>query len=255
MNRHLITALDSFLRVTHLQYWPVRVRSGVAAGARWTLYPWSAYWRSLHEPALNAAVENLCDWTGRTCWDIGAHFGLYAVGLARRVGPDGQVAALEPNPQSFARLEHHRRMNRLHWLKPFQAAASDEAGTAMLYSYGTLKSTSTHLAYRGEDTTRIPTAIEVKKVKLDDLVASGELRLPSFVKVDAEGHGHHALAGARASLAAARPILVVGLHSSDEVNGVLNVLDPLRYEMKFIDGSDARTSNLPGKDVFFYPRD
>ena len=29
---------------------PVRVRSGVAQGARWTFFPYSAYWRGTHEP-------------------------------------------------------------------------------------------------------------------------------------------------------------------------------------------------------------
>jgi len=50
---------------------------------------------------------------------LGAHFGLYSVALALRVGPEGQVAAFEPNPVSFARLERHRRMNGLDRLKTY----------------------------------------------------------------------------------------------------------------------------------------
>lgn len=57
--------------------------------------------------------------SGWNCWDLGAHFGLYSVALALRVGPEGQVAAFEPNPVSFARLERHRRMNGLDRLKTY----------------------------------------------------------------------------------------------------------------------------------------
>ena len=49
----------------------------------------------------------------------GVHFGLYSAALALRVGHEGQVAAFEPNPVSFARLERHRRMNGLDRLKTY----------------------------------------------------------------------------------------------------------------------------------------
>ena len=65
--------LDWFLAVTRLQFWPVRVRHGIAEGARWTLYPWSSYWRGTQEPAMHRAVNELGDMAGGSCWDLGAH--------------------------------------------------------------------------------------------------------------------------------------------------------------------------------------
>lgn len=100
---------------------PVTIRRGAAQGTRWTLFPWSSYWRGTHEPEVQAAIMSLGggDISGWNCWDLGAHFGLYSVALALRVGPEGQVAAFEPNPVSFARLERHRRMNGLDRLKTY----------------------------------------------------------------------------------------------------------------------------------------
>ena len=146
MKRALHRSLDWFLALTGLQYCPVRVRRGVAAGARWTLYPWSAYWRGTHEPALQQALIALGDIRGWSCWDLGAHYGIYSIGLALRTGQEGAVAAFEPNPVSYARLEHHRRMNGLSNLKTFEAAVSDQAGSADLLTYGDLRSTTTHLS-------------------------------------------------------------------------------------------------------------
>jgi FkbM family methyltransferase len=240
------------LTQTPLGLWPVRVRAGIAAQARWTLYPWTSYWRGTHEPAVQAAVLAMIgsDIRGWACWDLGAHYGIYSIGLARRVGPSGQVAAFEPNPVSFARLARHRRMNRLPWLKLYPAAASDTTGTAELLTHGDLTTTTTHLLYDGE--LRVPASapIAVRSVRLDDLVDIGELRLPRIVKIDVEGHGHHALSGMAQALSAARPIVFIAFHSPQERAGALAVLEALGYTAQPI----GREPALLG-DFCFSPRD
>ena len=254
MNRVVTRSMDWILGVTGLQYWPVRVRGGVATGARWTLYPWSAYWRGTHEPELQRALMNLGDITAWSCWDLGAHFGIYSVGLAQRVGPSGAVAAFEPNPLSYARLERHRRMNDLTWLKVFNAAVSDRAGSADLLTYGDLRSTTTHLAYENETLGAETRPLGVKTLVLDELVASGELPIPRFIKVDVEGHAHKALAGAVKTLTAARPILIVAFHSAEEVNGVRAILDPLGYESSPISTHSGSSDAVIGHDLLFRPK-
>ncbi len=232
---------------------PVKVGSGVLKGARWTLYPWTSYWRGTHEPAVQAAIGQVGggDIKGWSCWDLGAHFGYYSVALAMRVGPGGQVAAFEPNPESFARLERHRRMNRLDWLKTYQAAVSDRAGGAELLTYGDLGSTSTHLRYDDEAVSKKSAPIGIQTLRLDDLVASGELRAPMFIKIDVEGHGSHAVAGMKATLAKARPVMIVAFHSKAEVDGVLGVLEPLGYTWTAIVAPPTDSDSLIGGDYLF----
>jgi FkbM family methyltransferase len=232
---------------------PVRIRGGVAKGARWTLYPWTSYWRGTHEPALQGAIGRLGggrirDWS---CWDLGAHFGFYSVALARRVGAGGQVAAFEPNPRSFQRLELHRRMNGLPWLRTYPVAVSDRSGAAELLTYGDLGSTTTHLRYDGETAGAPSAPIPVRSVRLDDMVGRGELRAPQFVKIDVEGHAHRALGGMRETVAASRPSLIVGFHSDREVEGVLGILGPLGYRWEAI--ASAAPATLMGSDYLFTP--
>ncbi len=233
---------------------PVRVRGGVAKGARWTLFPWASYWRGTHEPAVQGAIERLGngDIRGWSCWDLGAHFGFYSVALAIRAGPSGQVAAFEPNPRSFGRLERHRRMNRLTWMRTYQAAASDRSGSAELLTYGKLDSTSTHLRYADESPGQASAPIGIRALRLDELVKSGELRPPQFAKVDVEGHGHRALEGMRESVAQSRPVLIVGFHSREEVDGVLGVLGPLGYRWSPI-GPPPAPDSMIGGDYLFTP--
>jgi len=238
---------------TGLCYWPVHVRSGLAAGARWTLYPWSAYWRGGFEPELQHELVALGDITGWTCWDLGAHYGLYSVGLARRTGPTGQVVSFEPNPLSYRRLSRHSAMNSLHWLMPIEAAVSDVPGTAEFYTYGELESTTTHLPYEGETRGANCAPVNVRLIRLDDLVAGGEIRAPHFIKIDVEGHAHKALAGARAAIASTRPIVVVAFHSDLEARGVHTVLDPLGYVATRIATHSGSTDAERGHDFVFRP--
>ena len=194
------------------------------------------------------------DIRGWSCWDLGAHFGLYSIGLARRVGPEGEVAAFEPNPESFARLERHRRMNGLRQLKLFRAAVSDSEGTAELLTYGDLGTTSTHLPYEGESGVG-GEPVTVTTVILDGLVASGRIRAPNFVKIDVEGHGHHALAGAPRSLSDKRPVVIAAFHSDVEARGIIELLEPLRYSWTEIPQLVDRSSeSLAGRDFLFTPR-
>ncbi len=227
--------LVRILRLPPIARLPVRVRSGIAAGAAWTLFPWSAYWRGTHEPAVQARLIGLWDWTGKHVWDLGSHYGLFAVGLGRRVGPTGSVAAFEPNPLSLARLRLHVTRNHLPWVRTFPFAVSDTVGSQRFFAYEGLENTTTHLAYEGETwNASIPT-ITVESRRLDDLVAAGDIQAPDFIKLDVEGHGHKALAGARATLVAQRPVILMGLHSDLERDGILTLLEPLRYRITPID--------------------
>lgn len=242
------------MTLTRVALLPVRVQSGIAGGARWTLFPWTSYWRGTHEPKLQAALAALGggDIRGWSCWDLGAHFGLYSIGLAMRVGPTGQVAAFEPNPLSYRRLARHARMNKLPWLKLYEAAVSDQSGTAEFYTYGDLGSNVTHLPFDGETRQASCQPVIVRTVPLDQLVQSGEIRPPQLVKIDVEGHAHRALLGMQLTLRAHRPIIVCAFHSAQELDGVVDLIAPLDYDRREID-RDCKGPES-NHDLLFTPR-
>lgn len=231
---------------------PVRVRGGIAKGARWSLFPWTSYWRGTHEPAVQARLLQAGDWTGKHIWDLGSHYGIFAVGLGRLAGPTGSVAAFEPNPLSYDRLCLHVRLNRLDWVKTFPCAASDTTGSQRFFIYEGMETTSSHLAYEGEAWDETIATIQVNSRRLDDMVTAGEINLPDFVKLDVEGHGHKALEGAKASLAKSRPTLLIGFHSQQEIDGILAVLEPLGYRITPI-LPDAPTTPTVSFDYLFEP--
>jgi FkbM family methyltransferase len=219
----------------------------------WTAYPWTSYWRGLHEPDIQRVIASIGngDISGWSCWDLGAHYGYYSVGLAMRVGPSGEVAAFEPNPESFLRLERHKRMNRLNWLKVFESAVSNDSGSALLLPGAVHDSTESHLRYEDEGPNNHGAEIPVRTVRLDELVKAGQLRPPNFVKIDVEGHGHKALDGMREMLARCKPIVLIALHSSFEVEGVLGILKPLGYTWEAVTTPSIHPESMSGGDYLF----
>lgn len=66
----------------------------------------------IYEPALwQALVAEVRP--GDVVADVGAWVGLYSLAMGRRVMPGGRVYAFEPDPQSFALLAEHVRLNEL----------------------------------------------------------------------------------------------------------------------------------------------
>jgi FkbM family methyltransferase len=229
MIARLKSHLSAILGRTPLALLPVRVRGGIAKGARWTLLPYSAYWRGHGERDVEAAIHQLGNLDGACCWDLGAHFGIYTIGLALAVGPGGQVAAFEPDPRSHARCAHHVRMNKLANVALFNAAVGERASRDKLIIGGGLGATGNHLRYEDEPVKRGEHTIDIVTLQLDELVANKQIRPPRFVKVDVEGHGGKALAGARQTLAEHRPVLVMSFHSEFELDAARAVLSPIGY--------------------------
>jgi FkbM family methyltransferase len=244
--RRIRAVAGKILRQSPAYYWPVRVRSGLAKGARWTAFPYSSYWRGNTEMDVEEAIRNHGAMEGASCWDLGAHFGIYAVGMGMAVGPTGQVAAFEPNPVAFAKCARHVRMNHLHWVKLFNAGVADHQGPDVLILGSDADSSSAHVAYEDEPSDSISKTVSVNLLKLDSLVDTDEIRLPDFIKVDVEGRGAHALAGAFRSISASRPTIVMSFHSRWELEGTKQLLAPLEYA-----GHDPSGTRLAWDDCLY----
>jgi len=128
-----------------------------------------------------SAVERLLG-PGDVFVDAGANKGDFALFAAPLVGVDGQVVAVEPEPENFNWLEKSVRLNGFTNVSLLQLALSDEAGGfAQLHLS---KVSGWHsLTPRGSGGDTIPVAVQ----SLDDLIAAEEIPPPTGVKIDVEG--------------------------------------------------------------------
>ena|SRR5579862_7795099 len=108
-------AIKRLLRIKSrdTQVW-VQVRSGLSQGMWMRLHlPQEArLWRGEHELAVQDAILEAVR-PGAVVYDVGAHAGSLALGIARLVGPLGRVVAFEADSRNVENLRENRLRNRL----------------------------------------------------------------------------------------------------------------------------------------------
>ncbi len=132
---------------------------------------------------------------GDTCVDVGANFGWYTSLMAMMAGPDGNVHAFEPMPQSFAELEQNVALMGDRTNVSIQnLALGDRLDTVKIHLFPQLTSGHASLAVGAGAAS---TAFDCKMVPLDNYLQENEVENVDFVKVDIEGAELMFLKGAR----------------------------------------------------------
>jgi FkbM family methyltransferase len=130
---------------------------------------------------------------GAVAVDVGANIGLFTMALARRVGPEGRVHAVEPEPANARALALAVEAASYRQVRLHRVAAADRAGLMVLHLSGSNR--GDHRAVFRDGTRD---EIEVSAVRLDDLLAD-ETRV-DFIKIDVQGAEVAALHGLERTL-------------------------------------------------------
>lgn len=184
----------------------LRIRSGPLRGKRWIAASGSNFISGRYEPEKTAAIGETVR-AGDIIFDIGAHVGYFAVLMSGLAGPDGKVFAFEPRPLNQRYLTRHVRVNGCDNVEILHLCVGDHSGPALLE---TRTGTGTgHVSATGD------TAVEM--VSVDEMVESGRLPTPTFMKIDVEGGEMGVLRGALRTIKRARPRMVLATHG-DEID-------------------------------------
>lgn len=142
---------------------------------------------------------------GSTFVDVGANIGVFTIPLAKQVGTDGRVLAIEPSPRIFPYLRDNVQMNRLGNVRlqncaayhcdqsevPFYESPQDQFGMGSL----------------GAQFHEQPVAVPAQT--LDSLLEKEGLHHVDLLKVDVEGYEQSVFKGAQRLLSAPdAPILL-----------------------------------------------
>lgn len=185
---------------------PRKIVRGLASGYRICVSPPEnlAYLFGTAETHLQTIIKEYVG-DGDIVYDIGANIGYVSLSLAKRVGASGRVIAFEPVPRNVASFRENIRINRLANIQLLEFAASDRRGDAVIRFTESLSTAS--LVWHRSDPSA--TQLAIKTVSIDELVESGDIRNPRFIKIDVEGAEGNVLLGMRRTLAAAKPVLFV----------------------------------------------
>jgi FkbM family methyltransferase len=140
---------------------------------------------------------------GDRCLDVGANVGVHTIRLAKLAGPDGEVIAIEPDPDLARRASGNVQLNQVSNVRIIQAAAADRNATALLYRPGTVdanraRASLLHHAYLTGLAQEVPT------VTIDDIRPDRV----ALIKIDVEGAEAAVVAGAAATIARNRPAII-----------------------------------------------
>ncbi len=194
-----------------------RITGGPAEGLFWSLPTRSRFLKGTYEPGMAKFFhENLKD--NDTFWDVGAHFGYYSL-IASRTLTDGEVFSCEPSVENRWYLSKHIGWNRLQNVTIMPLAVGAEDGTC---SFGGDGTGSGHIGGTG-DTITVRSA--------DSLLAKGDCRTPTILKIDVEGEEANVLRGAESLLTTTHPMLIVATHGGSVHRECVAILNEYHYKV------------------------
>jgi FkbM family methyltransferase len=166
---------------------------------------------------------------GDVVFDIGANVGVYSLVASRLVGQMGTVFAFEPLPRNLTFLRRHIDMNNARNVTVFAAAVGAENGVASFAA--TASPAMGRLSVDGLD--------RVDVVALDELIASGDARVPTMVKIDVEGGELGVLHGGAQTFSRHHPMVFLATHGTAVHEPCCQLLRKWGYTLEAVGGGDV----------------
>ena len=174
---------------------------------------------------------------GMVVVDIGANIGVYTILVTEKVGENGKVIAVEPEPQNYNQLLENMRLNNFKNVIPQNIALTDHEGFENLYISSYSDGHSLLLRENEID------SIKVLVRTLDGLLEELDLKRIDIIKIDAEGSEIPILKGAEKTLKA-NPnvkIIVAAEHYPSEIEEVCQFLNKRGFKIKVSHSSIVMT--------------
>jgi FkbM family methyltransferase len=145
--------------------------------------------------------------------DIGANYGIYALSMAKIVGPRGHVWAFEPASSTAAHLAQSIARNGFGQITLINAALSNRQGTAQLGLWQNSELNSLRVNSGQQQKTEV-----VELTTLDHASDKFSWHGIAFVKLDAEGEEGRILEGGARFLSEESPLIMYELKFRNEVH-------------------------------------
>jgi FkbM family methyltransferase len=217
------------VKFRHLTKWllsPImlRIRSGPLEGRKWKASSGIRFIKGTYEPKNVDAIQKTVQ-PDDVAYDVGAHVGYFSVLMGDIVGSSGKVIAFEPRGLNLAYLQKHVSVNNCQNIEIVSKALGDHSGHAKLETR-----TGSGTGYVSETGNE-----EIEITSIDELVGSGALPAPTFLKIDVEGGEMAVLRGARNVIEKQRPRMILATHGDAIDAECRALLSEWNYVMRDID--------------------
>ncbi len=171
---------------------------------------------------------------GDVCIDIGANIGYYTLLMSRAVGPQGQVFAIEPVPETYDWLNCNVKETKSTNVKTFQLAISDSIGEAnLLYKYASdldacLQGEGIYMS-DSELGKNMEPKCKVATTTLNKFVTDNNITKLDFLKIDCQGADLLILKSALASINKFRPKIICEAIWQEAISKTEEFFDEIGY--------------------------
>jgi FkbM family methyltransferase len=225
----------------------LQVQKGLSQGMwmRLVLPEGARYWHGEHDPEMERALQTAV-WAGAAVYDIGAHFGYFALGVARLVGDTGRVVAFEGDPDNVVCLRENVSKNELEarLLVVHAAVWSNTSGDGISFRRGVEPRAQGGVeADESRPVAGNAELIRVPVITLDDFVARGG-PVPNVIKIDVEGGEHAVFEGAAELFANGRPLVIAEVHHVQAAEQIGRWLEAHQYRVRWNIGKEPYPRQL-----------
>jgi FkbM family methyltransferase len=175
-----------------------RFRADLSSFLEWQLWAFGSYEEHLAE------LFRYLTRPGDRCIDVGANIGVHAIRLAKLVGPNGSVIALEPDGQIAHKLNDNISLNDCTNVEVHEAAASETAGNRVVLHRPDTQDSNKGRASLLPHSYLTGAKESVITTTIDD-IAHGPIAL---IKIDVEGYEGTVVAGATRTIETSLPSII-----------------------------------------------
>jgi len=193
-----------------------------------------------HDQFIGAAIEKYGEYSGIEAGalgvltqpndvviDVGANIGALTVGLAKRVGPQGQVYAFEPQRACYALLQAQLALNQLRNVYAYNEALGAVEELQWLPAQDYRRQGNFGAVALNKQQGQHHEAVRVRK--LDD--ACGHLQTVGLIKIDVEGMEREVIAGGRELIGRTKPLLYVENDLPERSPALIALIQELGYRL------------------------
>jgi len=202
----------------------LKIRSGPLVGKKWKASSGIRFIKGTYEPKNVEAIQKTVR-EKDIAYDIGAHVGYFSILMGDLVGSGGKVIAFEPRRLNLNYLKWHISTNHCENIKIFVKALGDYSGHAKLETR--TGSGTGYISETGDENVEI--------TSIDELVESGILPPPTFLKIDVEGGEIAVLRGAQKVIEKQRPRMILATHGDKIDAECRTLLREWNYDIHDID--------------------
>ena len=196
------------------------IQDGPLKGKKWCATTSIRYIRGKYvKRDTDILIENVGE--AEVVYDIGAHVGYFSILCSGIVGREGKVYAFEPVPMNLLFLRKHIKINKCDNIRVFDICVSDTVGEEFFDN--TEGSATGHLSPEGK--------LKVSVNTLDNMLASGEIQPPDFIKINAEGAEQSILAGSTKIIEKYHPKFLITFHGEELRENCVRILSQYDYKI------------------------